>query len=233
LAQLVAALMADASVGLVAPRLVHEGGQLQHSVYRFPSPRLTALICGTPLWVQRGAIARHWWLEGRVPHTRASDVDWAIGAVHVMRTAALPAQPPYGEHWFMYVEDLDLCWRLRQAGWRVRFDPAVEVVHTGNVAGAMAWGDTRTIRWWAATYDWYRRAHGVAAARRYARVNVTGVRFMLWRARVRRRLSNAAAEAALTAQVEEFRAILPIHQEMARQPDTAFAAEVRAAPSAL
>ena len=29
----------------------------------------------------------------------------------------------------MYVEDVDLCWRLRRAGWGVRYEPAARVVH--------------------------------------------------------------------------------------------------------
>jgi len=34
----------------------------------------------------------------------------------------------------MYVEDLDLCTRLRRAGWEVRFSPELEVVHVGGVS---------------------------------------------------------------------------------------------------
>jgi N-acetylglucosaminyl-diphospho-decaprenol L-rhamnosyltransferase len=29
----------------------------------------------------------------------------------------------------MYLEDVDLCWRLKQAGWRTRYEPAARVVH--------------------------------------------------------------------------------------------------------
>ena len=41
----------------------------------------------------------------------------------------------------MYVEDLDLCWRLHRHGWQIRFDPTVDVPHVGNASGAQAWGE--------------------------------------------------------------------------------------------
>ena len=102
-------------------------------------------------------------------------MDWAIGAVHVIRSAALDGHPPYNERWFMYVEDLDLCWRLAEAGWRRIFEPEVGVVHVGNAAGSQAWGASRTGRWLDATYDWYRLRYGEFATRRWAFVNTTGV----------------------------------------------------------
>ena len=90
-----------------------------------------------------------------------------IGAVHCIRRAALRDEPPYSEHWFMYVEDLDLCWRLRRRGWSTVYEPAVTVVHAGNAAGGeQAWGHDRTRRWLEATYGaWYRREMGPGAAR--------------------------------------------------------------------
>lgn len=120
-------------------------------------------------------MGRRWWLEGAAPHDRPADIDWAIGAVHVIRSAALAGAPPYSERWFMYVEDLDLCWRLAQRGWGRRLEADVEVTHVGNAAGAKAWGDgDRRARWWRASYDWYGLAHGRPAARRWAAVNLVG-----------------------------------------------------------
>ena len=117
-------------------------------------------------------------MEGQSPHDRATDIDWAIGAVHVLRAAAVDRSRPYSERWFMYVEDLDLCWRLGQAGWRRRFEPDFEVLHIGNAAGAQAWGTGRTRRWLAATHDWYAQAHGRPAMRVWAAINGAGVAWL-------------------------------------------------------
>lgn len=173
LARLVDVLRQHPNAALVAPRLVNADGTLQHSVYRFPSATVTAAAC-LPPFVQRGLGARYW-LVGHAPHDQPADVDWAVGAVHCIRAAAVDPRAVYSERWFMYVEDLDLCWRLRGANWRVLFEPDVVVPHVGNAAGEQAWGAERTQRWLDPTYDWYAMTHGRLAARWLALVSVLGL----------------------------------------------------------
>ena len=60
---------------------------------------------------------------------RARDVDWVSGAAIWLRRTALDAVGGWDEGYFMYVEDVDLCWRLRRARWRVAYEPAGEVTH--------------------------------------------------------------------------------------------------------
>jgi N-acetylglucosaminyl-diphospho-decaprenol L-rhamnosyltransferase len=175
LAALVGRLESDPSIGLVAPRLLNEDGTEQHSVYRFPSPALAAAVCFAPTRWQRGGLGRRWWLEGFSDHRVSTDIDWAIGAVHVIRAAALDGGPPYSERWFMYVEDLELCWRLAGSGWRRRLEGDIAVPHIGNVAGAQQWGDRRMARWLEATYDWYRLDRGRAQMEGWAILNVVGL----------------------------------------------------------
>lgn len=172
LARLVEVLRERPDAGLVVPRLSHADGSLQHSVHRFPSVRLALLVGLLPHALRRGRVGREAWLEGFSAHDRAVDIDWAIGAVHVIRSSARIRSRPYSERWFMYVEDMEFCWRMRQDGWRVRFEPAVEVVHVGNVAGSKVWGGrAREERWIDALYDWYVMTHGFGAARGYAVAN--------------------------------------------------------------
>ena len=169
LATLVDRLLARPGVGLVAPRLVNLDGGTQHSAYRFPSPAV-ALATALPVRAQGGRLGRHLGLEAAGPPP-VGDVDWLVGAVHVIRAAALGGGPPYDERWFMYGEDIELCWRLARHGWRRRYEADVVVRHEGNVAGAKAWGGRRTERWLPITYDWYARDRGRFAARRWAAAN--------------------------------------------------------------
>ena len=175
IAVLVERLLADPRAGLVVPRLVNTDGSLQHSAYRFPSVAVTAAVGFVPRRVLARGLGDRMGLEGHSPHDTAGYVDWAIGAVHVIRTSALDGQPPYNERWFMYVEDLDLCWQLHERGWLCRLEPSVEITHVGNAAGSQAWGAARSKRWWDATYDWYELRHGRGAARRWAAINLAAV----------------------------------------------------------
>lgn len=174
LASLVEDLRQRPDAGVVVPRLAGVDGTLQHSVYRFPSLRVAAAVAMLPTRWHRGPVGRRFWLEGGAPHDGSGEVDWAIGAVHCMRAVAV-GTPPYRERWFMYVEDLDLCWRLRSGGWSVWFDAGVVVPHVGNASGVQAWGDDRTLRWLDATYDWYSLVHGRLAVRLWAAVNAIGM----------------------------------------------------------
>lgn len=215
LRRLVEQLLHTPDTGLVVPRLVGPDGALQHSAYRFPTVRL-ALVTGflPPRW-RRGAIGRRLWLEGSAPHDRPADLDWAIGAVHVVRASALAGAAPYDERWFMYAEDLELCWRLRRAGWRVRLEPNAQVVHIGNAAGSAAWSTiAREERWLDATYDWYVSARGAFAARTWAAANVAG---LLAKQAVLRR---AGGDERAHAQREFRRALTRLHARRVRRPQT-------------
>jgi N-acetylglucosaminyl-diphospho-decaprenol L-rhamnosyltransferase len=61
-------------------------------------------------------------------------VEWVSGSCVLLRREALDEIGLFDEGYFMYVEDVDLCTRLRQAGWEVRFCPELEVVHIGGVS---------------------------------------------------------------------------------------------------
>ena len=59
-------------------------------------------------------------------------MDWVSGASLMLRRSALEETGFLDEKFFLYFEDNDLCLRLRQKGWKVYFNPTVEVVHLGS-----------------------------------------------------------------------------------------------------
>jgi N-acetylglucosaminyl-diphospho-decaprenol L-rhamnosyltransferase len=61
-------------------------------------------------------------------------VDWVSGSSMLLRRAALDRVGLFDEDYFMYVEDMDLCTRLRGARWDVWFTPELEVTHIGGTA---------------------------------------------------------------------------------------------------
>jgi N-acetylglucosaminyl-diphospho-decaprenol L-rhamnosyltransferase len=73
---------------------------------------------------------------------RASEreVEWISGSAMLLRREALRDVGVFDEGYFMYVEDVDLCTRLREVGWQVVFSPELEVVHE---IGVSAWGQSR------------------------------------------------------------------------------------------
>jgi N-acetylglucosaminyl-diphospho-decaprenol L-rhamnosyltransferase len=66
----------------------------------------------------------------------ARDVDWVSGCAIWLRRDALDAIGGWDERYFMYVEDVDLCARLRGSGYRVRYEPAGHVEHVQGASTA-------------------------------------------------------------------------------------------------
>ena len=77
----------------------------------------------------------------RGQYDAARDVDWACGAALLVRRDAFDAAGGFDERFGMHQEEIDLCWRLRRAGWRVRAEPASEVYHLGGAS--LPQGDPR------------------------------------------------------------------------------------------
>lgn len=171
--RLVQTARAHPEAAAIAPRLVRPDGELEHSTLPFPSLRVAVASALGPGRVSEEAADRMM-LVGRWAHDRAREVDWAVGAALLIPRIALEDVGPLSERFFMYVEDLEWCWRARRRGWTIRFDPSAVVVHVGNASGAQRYGDRRTRAYMANTYRFYRTEHGLAAEAAYRALNILG-----------------------------------------------------------
>jgi GT2 family glycosyltransferase len=149
----------DPRVGCVAPRLVLPNGATQHSVHAVPTlPFTFAFNLGLHRLSRRLAEAAC--LEGWWDPDRERAVPWAIGACLLLRRAAFDAVGGFDEGQWMYAEDLDLGWRLRQAGWVTRYEPRARVLHDAGAATSQAFGNDRRTEFMTATYRLLLRRRG-------------------------------------------------------------------------
>jgi GT2 family glycosyltransferase len=175
------------TAGVIAPQLVLGDGRVQHSVHPFPTLALTILF-NLGLAEAIPALGDRLTIEGRWDSSRPRNVDWALGAFVLLRREAWDAVGGFDERQWMYAEDLDLAWRMRQAGWRTWFEPSALVRHAGAASTSQAWGAERTEQWIWSTYAWMLRRRGPAFVRVAAIVNMLGAaaRAALLSARARR-----------------------------------------------
>ena len=89
----------------------------------------------------------------------------------MVRRAAYQAVGGFDERWFMYMEDVDLCRRLRSAGWTVGYRPDAVVEHA--IGGSQSEGQPR--RWYLAFDRYLRLTRGAVEARLCALVVATGL----------------------------------------------------------
>jgi len=75
------------------------------------------------------------WEKDAAPDGVAS-IPTISGACFCMRREDFDAVQGFDEGYFLHVEDVDLCWRVRQAGGLVLFQPAAEVIHLGHTSRA-------------------------------------------------------------------------------------------------
>lgn len=118
----------DPSVGLAAPALQLPDGRLQDSARRTPTP--LNLVVRRGLSSDSGAVRN------------GGNVDWVVGAFFIVRRDVWDAVRGFDESYFLYFDDVDLCTRIRQAGWTIWFDPSVEVQHAWQAASRkslLAW----------------------------------------------------------------------------------------------
>jgi GT2 family glycosyltransferase len=129
LTQLVRFADAHPQAGVIGPRLVYGDGRLQYSCRCFPTIA--------------AALFRNTWLGALLPHARASacylmedwdhteirEVDWVSGACLLIRREAFDQVGPLDTGFYWGSEDVDYCWRMHKAGWRVIYTPEPVITH--------------------------------------------------------------------------------------------------------
>ena len=164
------ALAGNPRFGAVAPKIIDPAAEYR-STAGGAEPSLRSLI-------------GHYLLLGRVPWVRrffrpfhladgdvASQTDWVSGGAMMVRRAAYDAVGGFDERWFMYMEDLDLCRRIRAAGWTVGYVPEAVVEH--GIGGSQGMDQPR--RWIFALDRYLRLNHRDLYARLCAVVVAVGL----------------------------------------------------------
>lgn len=122
----------NSDVGVCGPKLLNDDGSIQRSARRYPS--------------FRGALYRHTifrylrifkneyekWLMKGFDYKAQTDVDQVMGAALMVRRSVIDRIGVMDERFFMYYEEVDLCYRIKQAGWRIVFTPEAKITHLGG-----------------------------------------------------------------------------------------------------
>jgi N-acetylglucosaminyl-diphospho-decaprenol L-rhamnosyltransferase len=159
--ELAAAVTSAADVAAVGPRVVYPDGRHQASARALPAP-VTAILHALLRWVVPGNRWTASYRQSEHDPTVARDVGWVSGCALALRRSAFDAVDGFDPGYPLYLEDVDLAARFGDAGWRVRYDPRVTVVHrVGASTSRRRW---RALVWHARGLDRYvARRYGAAA----------------------------------------------------------------------
>jgi N-acetylglucosaminyl-diphospho-decaprenol L-rhamnosyltransferase len=137
IARLARYLDAHQDTGAVGPRLLDSDGRLQLSCRRFPG--LLTIFFGRYAMVTRllphNRFSRDYlYLEW--DHASVREVDWLSGACLMVRRSVIDRVGALDERYFLFVEDMDWCRRIRNAGYLIAYLPDAVVTHDVGVSRA-------------------------------------------------------------------------------------------------
>jgi GT2 family glycosyltransferase len=116
--------------GICGPKMVDVSGNLLHSCRSFPS-FLTSISSSQSIlyrYFPGNPLSRRYLLKD-LDHSRIQEVDWVSGSCLMIRKKMLDQIGLLDESYFIYVEDVDLCYRAHKAGWKIFYFPEVTLVH--------------------------------------------------------------------------------------------------------
>jgi hypothetical protein len=158
---------AEPNIGIGGAKLVGSDGSWQPSARLFPSVlndflTLSGLSAKFPRSRAFGRVDRTW-----ADDDEACDVDWVPGAFSILRRDVLEKVGYFDENFFLYYEEVDLCKRFKNLGYRVRYWPDVVVVHLGGESSktlkSMTFsesGSQLTLWRMRSAFLYYRKHHG-------------------------------------------------------------------------
>jgi N-acetylglucosaminyl-diphospho-decaprenol L-rhamnosyltransferase len=165
LQRLCACAASDKRVGMVGPRLLLLDGSTQISVRPFPSVVSALLLLMHATRVSARArralrVADSW------EPAPGESVPWITGALVLMRRRAFDEAGGFDATQWLYGEDMDLCWRMREREWLICWEPEAIAHHAHSAAAIQAFGDRELIVHIAVgQHLWMLRRRGAFATR--------------------------------------------------------------------
>jgi len=166
---------ANPQVGIAGPRLVSPAGRVQKSVRGFP----TLWRLATEYFFLRHLAPRSRLLNGfygaGFDYGSRRPAEFLMGAVLLLRREAVDEVGGFDPAFFMFSEEVDLCYRMRTAGWTVEFTPDAEFVHLGGASTTPVW-DRMFRELLRGHLRFFAKHHGLAQAERARRLLLVSLR---------------------------------------------------------
>jgi hypothetical protein len=137
LTNLLAHARGNPGAGIVGPKALNPDGSLQPSRRKFPTYGNILFARKSPIYAMlpENPWSRRYLMADRCAGS-AQRVEALAGVCLLLNRRMLEGVGLFDEGFFMYLEDIDLCCRARQAGWRVDFVPESRLIHIWGASSA-------------------------------------------------------------------------------------------------
>lgn len=116
------------NTGAVGPMLINPDGSLQYSCRRFPSFAIGIVHAFLGFISPSNSYTKSYMMIDW-DHKTEREVDWISGAAMFLKKEAVLDIGLFDENYFMYVEDVDICFQLWKKGWKVYYCPEAKILH--------------------------------------------------------------------------------------------------------
>jgi GT2 family glycosyltransferase len=145
--------------GMGGCKLLYEDGRLQPSCATFPTLATEFYIAlGLDKLFPKSQVFGKYLMTDWDYNTQR-EVDVIMGAFMLVRKAAIDRVGAMDDNFFMYSEEVDWCYRFKQAGWKIYFTPEVETVHIWGGSSRIIKVES-LIRLYRARVQFFRKHYG-------------------------------------------------------------------------
>ncbi|MCD4832100.1 MAG: glycosyltransferase family 2 protein [Anaerohalosphaeraceae bacterium] len=144
--------------GLCAPKLLNTDGSIQKNVYHFPT--FKAIFARYTFLKYFGLFkkARDFYRVRDFTYDKLAEIDRPMGAAMLTSKKILEEVGPMDESFFFYFEDVDICKRIKDAGYKIYFAPESLITHHGQASSASL-GSNKTLIMFFESMFYYFRKH--------------------------------------------------------------------------
>lgn len=138
LLKLVERLNEDPKIGVIGPLVLSPNGSIQQSVGFFPNLPQVFYWMSFLDDLPKGEKLKPYHVDHNSFYQKEQEVDWVTGAAMMVRRDIFKKIGGFDKRIFMYGEDVELCFRIKNEGFIVKFTPITKVMHLGrgSVGGA-------------------------------------------------------------------------------------------------
>jgi len=137
-------------IAAIGPKVVDEDNIVQPSCRRFPKPFTFLLVRSFFRHLPWASSERRRYLMEDFDRADKKEVDWVSGGAMLLRYDAIKQVGGMDERYFLYMEDVDWCRQMGEAGWKVMYDPRATVLHAGrhsSISSGLLSIMSQTTRW--------------------------------------------------------------------------------------
>jgi len=150
----------NSQAGALGCKLLYPDGNLQRSCRSFPT-LVTAFFEDTGLekfFPKNKLVARY--KMGYWDYNDVREVDQPMGSALMIRREVFEDVGLLDERFYMFFEEVDLCFRVKKRGWKIYFTPSVEIVHYGGQSSRPTMPEMM-IQGYKSKHKFFRKHYGI------------------------------------------------------------------------